>query len=154
MAKLHGIVPFSIGLVILSIQLAYAANTFQTIGFDSQLTDRYSNRQFLGKGERAYNPVARRFMQQDSWSPFGRGGLNGYIFANNNPIMRVDRNGHASTVDNLALVFAIGTAMALTDGVVGGVLGRLIQSGWQRSVLGFTLNYTKNEGTLWGGQVI
>ena len=58
------------------------------LGFDGQLQDPQSGLQFLGKGyHRAYNPVTRRFMSQDTLSPFDKGGFNGYLFANNNPII-------------------------------------------------------------------
>ena len=64
-------------------------------GFDGQLKDPASGYQFLGQGyHRAYNPVVRRFMSMDSISPFGKGGVNGYIFARNNPIMYGDPSGH------------------------------------------------------------
>jgi RHS repeat-associated protein len=70
----------------------------QLYGFDGQLTDPESGYQFLGRGyHRAYNPVTRRFMSQDSMSPFSKGGFNGYIFAHNNPIMHQDPSGHMST---------------------------------------------------------
>ena len=70
----------------------------QLYGFDGQLTDPESGYQFLGRGyHRAYNPVTRRFMSQDSMSPFSKGGFNGYIFARNNPIMHQDPSGHMST---------------------------------------------------------
>ena len=66
-------------------------------GFNGHLTDPQSGFQFLGKGyARAYNPVSRRFMSQDSLSPYGKGGFNGYIYATNNPIMRHDPSGHSA----------------------------------------------------------
>ncbi|MFM8330105.1 MAG: RHS repeat domain-containing protein [Candidatus Methylumidiphilus sp.] len=45
-------------------------------------------------GYRAYDPVIGRFLQMDSMSPFGRGGLNGYAYALNNPIAYWDPTGH------------------------------------------------------------
>lgn len=68
----------------------------QSGGFDGQLTDRHTRWQFLGQGYRAYNPVLRRFMAADPMSPFGQGGLNSYIFGDNNPIMTFDPTGHFS----------------------------------------------------------
>ena len=68
----------------------------QHFGFDGQLTDGQSNWQFLGQGYRAYNSMLHRFMSQDSMSPFDKGGINGYVFGGNNPIMMSDPSGHFS----------------------------------------------------------
>ena len=65
-------------------------------GFDGQRTDKATGYQFLGNGYRAYNPILHRFMQMDDirYSPFGKDGINGYVFGNNNPIMNFDPTGH------------------------------------------------------------
>jgi len=89
------------------------AQNQKLFGFDGQLTDPQTGWQFLGKGYRAYNPLLHRFMSQDSMSPFDKGGINGYVFANNNPIMKFDPSGHYST-SNLWLNIA---------GVAGGLVG-------------------------------
>lgn len=47
-------------------------------------------------GYRAYDPVVGRFLQMDSMSPFGAGGLNGYAYANNDPVNFWDPTGHAA----------------------------------------------------------
>ena len=83
-------------------------------GFDDQLTDAQTGWQFLGKGYRAYNPLLHRFMSQDTMSPFDKGGINGYIFASNNPIMSFDPSGHSA----LSLGMNIG-------GIVAGVIGAI-----------------------------
>ena len=49
-------------------------------------------------GQRAYDPVLGRFLQMDSMSPFGRGGLNGYEYALDNPIAYGDPSGHYATL--------------------------------------------------------
>ena len=47
------------------------------------------------KGDyRAYDPVTGRFLQWDSMSPFGMGGINGYAYAANDPINFWDPTGH------------------------------------------------------------
>ena len=66
-------------------------------------------------------------MSQDSMSPFAKGGINGYVFANNNPIMQFDPSGHFSitawvgviaTIANLAnLIISVATVPT-----VGGLL--------------------------------
>ncbi|MFM8443270.1 MAG: RHS repeat-associated core domain-containing protein, partial [Methylococcus sp.] len=48
----------------------------------------------LKAGYRAYDPVVGRFMQWDSLSPFGRGGLHGYAYAGNDPVNFDDPTGH------------------------------------------------------------
>ncbi|KAB8033673.1 RHS repeat domain-containing protein [Fluviispira multicolorata] len=79
-----------------------------SIGFNGERTDPSTGFQFLGKGYRAYNPVLGRFMQYDSsQSPYNRGGINGYIFAANNPIMKFDPTG-----ENPEVYFGIGLAIS------------------------------------------
>ncbi|GGF99819.1 hypothetical protein GCM10010995_16390 [Cysteiniphilum litorale] len=64
--------------------------------YNGILSDHTSGLQFLGNGYRAYNPQLRQFMQQDSLSPFDAGGINGYTYSDNNPIMAFDPSGHSS----------------------------------------------------------
>lgn len=47
----------------------------------------------LGNGHRLFNPVLMRFYSADSWSPFGKGGLNAYAYCSNDPINRSDPSG-------------------------------------------------------------
>ncbi|WP_192483361.1 MULTISPECIES: RHS repeat domain-containing protein [Cysteiniphilum] len=68
------------------------------IGYNSIRTDYVTKYQYLGNGYRAYNPVLKRFMQYDSMSPFDKGGINGYSYALNNPIMYKDPSGHFGIV--------------------------------------------------------
>jgi hypothetical protein len=48
----------------------------------------------LGNGYRAYNPRLMRFHSPDSWSPFGGGGLNAYMYCVGDPVNRSDPTGH------------------------------------------------------------
>ncbi|MDA0911407.1 MAG: RHS repeat-associated core domain-containing protein [Proteobacteria bacterium] len=75
-------------------------------GFDGERTDKATGYQFLGNGYRAYNPILHRFMQMDdiSYSPFGKGGINGYVFGNNNPIMNFDPSGHWGVLDTFNVI--------------------------------------------------
>lgn len=50
---------------------------------------------YLLGGYRWYSPTLRRFNAPDSLSPFGEGGLNPYAYAGNNPVMRIDPDGHS-----------------------------------------------------------
>ena len=64
------------------------------LGFNGERADPVTGHYLLGNGYRAFNPVLMRFNSPDSWSPFGRGGINSYGYCGGEPINRVDRNGH------------------------------------------------------------
>jgi RHS repeat-associated protein len=66
------------------------------LGFNGERPDPVTGHYLLGNGYRAFNPVLMRFNSPDSWSPFGRGGLNAYGYCVGDPINRVDPNGHFS----------------------------------------------------------
>ncbi|WP_158999501.1 RHS repeat-associated core domain-containing protein [Pigmentibacter ruber] len=97
-------------------------------GFNGERTDGKSGYQFLGQGYRAYNPALARFMQYDVHSPFGKGGLNGYTFAENNPIMKFDPSGESAasaTMMGVGIFLAIlGVALSVvTFGTSTGLIG-------------------------------
>ena len=92
----------------------------QHVGFNGQLTDDQTHWQFLGKGyHRAYDPELRRFLHQDSLSPFGKGDINGYHFAKNNPVMNTDSNGHFALTLLYAGLIAATVAMSLKNIITG-----------------------------------
>ena len=66
------------------------------LGFNGQLREPKIGWYLLGHGYRAYNPRLMRFHSPDSWSPFGRGGLNAYMYCVGDPVNRVDPTGHFS----------------------------------------------------------
>lgn len=49
----------------------------------------------LGNGYRQFNPVIMRFNSADSLSPFGKGGLNAYMYCAGDPVNRRDPSGAA-----------------------------------------------------------
>lgn len=63
-------------------------------GFNGQLSESASRHYLLGNGYRAYSPVLMRFLQPDSWSPFGWGGLNPYCYCGGEPVNQSDPSGH------------------------------------------------------------
>ena len=65
------------------------------LGFNGQLREPKIGWYLLGHGYRAYNPRLMRFHSPDSWSPFGRGGLNAYMYCVGDPVNRVDPTGHS-----------------------------------------------------------
>jgi RHS repeat-associated protein len=64
------------------------------LGFNGQLREARPGWYLLGNGYRAYNPVLMRFHSPDSWSPFGEGGLNAYMYCGGEPVMGSDPTGH------------------------------------------------------------
>ncbi|WP_082377827.1 RHS repeat-associated core domain-containing protein [Pseudomonas sp. RIT-PI-q] len=68
------------------------------LGFNGQLREGSIGWYLLGNGYRAYNPRLMRFHSPDSWSPFGRGGLNAYMYCVGDPVNRSDPTGHTVLV--------------------------------------------------------
>ncbi|UXZ45873.1 RHS repeat-associated core domain-containing protein [Pseudomonas soli] len=66
------------------------------LSFNGQCREPATGHYLLGSGYRAYNPVLMRFNSPDSWSPFGLGGLNGYVYCESDPVNQQDPSGHMS----------------------------------------------------------
>ncbi|MCK8666276.1 RHS repeat-associated core domain-containing protein [Pseudomonas azerbaijanoccidens] len=66
------------------------------LGFNGERSEPLTGYYLLGNGYRAFNPVLMRFNSPDSWSPFGRGGLNAYVYCIGDPINREDNSGRIS----------------------------------------------------------
>ncbi|WP_423815599.1 RHS repeat-associated core domain-containing protein [Pseudomonas putida] len=64
------------------------------LGFNGERQDSLSGTYLLGNGYRAYSPALRRFLAPDSWSPFGKGGVNAYGYCAGDSISNVDPDGH------------------------------------------------------------
>ena len=69
------------------------------LGFNGQLRESKIGWYLLGNGYRAYNPRLMRFHSPDSWSPFGGGGLNAYMYCVGDPVNRSDPTGHVPWVE-------------------------------------------------------
>ena len=80
------------------------------LGFNGQLREAKLGWYLLGNGYRAYNTRLMRFHSPDSWSPFGGGGLNAYMYCVGDPVNRVDPTGHNPW---LAFALAVDDAKAL-----------------------------------------
>ena len=82
-------------------RMAYSAFGFQSaeqeevprLGFNGQFREAL-NWYFLGNGYRVYNSRLMRFHSPDSWSPFGEGGLNAYMYCAGDPVNFSDPTGH------------------------------------------------------------
>jgi RHS repeat-associated protein len=64
------------------------------LGFNGERPDPVTGHYLLGNGYRAFNPVLMRFNSPDSWSPFGKGGINAYAYCGADPRNRMDPSGH------------------------------------------------------------
>ena len=65
------------------------------LGFCGERPDPITGHYHLGNGYRQFNPVLMRFNSPDSFSPFGRGGLNAYAYCAGDPVNRTDRTGRS-----------------------------------------------------------
>lgn len=65
-----------------------------SLGFNGELFESWTGHCLLGKGYRAYSPWLMMFIQPDSWSPFGAGGLNAYAYCEGDPVNLADPSGH------------------------------------------------------------
>ena len=64
------------------------------LAFNGEWRDALTGHYLLGNGYRAFNPVLMRFNSPDSFSPFGKGGVNGYAYCQGDPINNSDPTGH------------------------------------------------------------
>jgi RHS repeat-associated protein len=71
------------------------------LGFNGQIREARIGWYLLGNGYRAYNPRLMRFHSTDSWSPFGGGGLNAYMYCVGDPVNRSDPTGHIGGLKSL-----------------------------------------------------
>lgn len=85
------------------------------LGFNGQLREASFGWYLLGNGYRAYNPRLLRFHSPDSWSPFGGGGLNAYMYCVGDPVNRSDPTGHWGVLALFSRVREIGTIGYVTS---------------------------------------
>ncbi|WP_341520418.1 RHS repeat-associated core domain-containing protein [Pseudomonas sp. G.S.17] len=85
------------------------------LGFNGELSEGDTGWQLLGNGYRAFNPALMRFHSPDSLSPFGEGGLNGYMYCKGDPVNHSDPTGHFG-LGILSLVLAVAGAGAIVAG--------------------------------------
>lgn len=71
------------------------------LGFNGELFEPGTGHCLLGNGYRAYSPVLMIFIQPDSWSPFGAGGLNAYAYCEGGPTNLVDPTGHKPVITGM-----------------------------------------------------
>lgn len=66
--------------------------------FTGERRDSVTGHYLLGNGYRAFNPTVMRFNSPDSLSPFGKGGLNAYVYCLGDPINANDPSGHTHNI--------------------------------------------------------
>ena len=64
------------------------------LGIKGELLNGVTDGYVLGQGYRFYSPTIMRFFSPDSFSPFGSGGTNPYIFCADDPVNHADPTGH------------------------------------------------------------
>ncbi|MQL47310.1 hypothetical protein GEA64_04570 [Photorhabdus khanii] len=122
--------------------LSYTPYGFRSLisslpGLNGAQIDPVTGWYFLGNGYRVFNPVLMRFHSPDSWSPFGRGGVNPYTYCQGDPINRIDLNGHMSAGGILGIILgaigiivgivSLGAGAAISAGLIagGGIIGAI-----------------------------
>ncbi|SDB43955.1 RHS repeat-associated core domain-containing protein [Pseudomonas sp. NFACC13-1] len=75
------------------------------LGFNGERPDPVTGHYLLGNGYRAFNPVLMRFNSPDSFSPFGAGGLNAYVYCIGDPVNSTDPSGHYISFSSLWKAF-------------------------------------------------
>ena len=73
---------------------AAARSALSLCAFNGDSPQRLTGHYLLGNGYRPFSPVLMRFTAPDSMSPFGRGGLNAYMYCSADPINGWDPTGH------------------------------------------------------------
>ncbi|MGX1173620.1 RHS repeat-associated core domain-containing protein [Pseudomonas sp. R151218B TE3479] len=64
------------------------------LGYNGERRETQTGWYVLGNGYRVFNPLLMRFHSPDNQSPFGKGGLNAYMYCAGDPINNVDPTGH------------------------------------------------------------
>jgi len=72
-------------------------------GFTGQICEPELNWYLLGNGHRGYNPALMRFSSPDHLSPFGKGGVNAYMYCQGNPVNYADPRG--TSFETLKVMF-------------------------------------------------
>lgn len=93
------------------------------LGFNGELSEVRTDWFFLGNGYRVYNPRLMRFQSPDKFSPFGKGGMNSYIYCGGEPVNRVDPTGEGWWFERFADLMQIFSGVGPSG---GGNWGRTI----------------------------
>ena len=90
-------------------------NDILVFGYTGAYCDPVTAGYSLGNGYRVYLPELMRFAAPDDWSPFGKGGMNPYLYCGDDPINRSDPSGHLDVFGWLGVIGGIaGIAVAVS----------------------------------------
>ncbi|MBV4503395.1 RHS repeat-associated core domain-containing protein [Pseudomonas sp. BW13M1] len=76
---------------------ALPSATGPRLAYVGQVRESLMGLYHLGNGHRSYDPCLMRFLSPDALSPFGRGGMNAYVYCAGDPVNYQDRNGRWPT---------------------------------------------------------
>lgn len=117
------------------------------LGFNGERRETMPGWYFLGNGYRVYNPRLMRFHSPDNMSPFGKGGLNAYMYCGGEPVMNSDPTGHFFGMFR-KLITAAGAAMFASNvDDAFALTGRLKASLSATPASSATFKSISNEGT-------
>ncbi len=94
---------------------ARTGSTTSLPGFNSERQDPLSGMTHLGNGYRSYSPALRRFTCPDSESPFGIGGINPYVYCDNDPVNKTDPSGHGPITWLVRKVIRLGVRLGVAS---------------------------------------
>lgn len=77
------------------------------LGFNGEMCEARTDWYFLGNGYRVYDPRLMRFHSPDKFSPFGKGGMNAYMYCEGEPVNRVDPTGESWLFERFADVMYV-----------------------------------------------
>ncbi|MGB9089621.1 MAG: RHS repeat-associated core domain-containing protein, partial [Pseudomonas farsensis] len=86
---------------------------------------------YIPNGYRPYDPLLMCFLSPDSESPFGRGGINPYVYCAGDPVNRIDPDGHSWVTWTVAAIgLAAGAIGALSSlGIAIPAVATLLSAG-------------------------
>ncbi len=71
-----------------------ATSNNSILGYNGERKSNVLDGYHLGNGYRLFSPALRRFTSPDNMSPFGKGGINPYVYCAGDPINNTDPTGH------------------------------------------------------------
>jgi RHS repeat-associated protein len=102
------------------------------LGFNGERPDPVTGHYLLGNGYRAFNPVLMRFNSPDSLSPFGKGGMNSYVYCLGDPINLYDPNGKFAIPNSRANAIDFLTGLATSKIIKRGDTSKKISNALRR----------------------
>ncbi|WP_082056513.1 RHS repeat-associated core domain-containing protein [Pseudomonas sp. 10-1B] len=100
-----------------------------TSAFCGEPKDALTGCYHLGNGYRQFNTVIMRFNSADSLSPFGKGGLNAYMYCAGDPVNRRDPSGAAPVRTSFKTALPTTTRSTPISPVVAAVAGHVQNGG-------------------------